>query len=591
MTRNSFLLGLFVFPMAAFSQGSQRANDCFFSVDFEGGIPLTWDVGAFVERQTPDGDPLGEFVPAWTVGDAAQANANGFFPVPNFPIGNHFLMANDDAAPCNCDMSDIAVTTSAIDLSGRTGVGLEFMYYNSDYVSAGDAVAMASSDGLLWDTVRVMSPSSDWVHAAVDLSAYDGSVTLFLRFRWSDGGAWASGFALDYICLRERLPVDVSVLDVRTHDYGVSPFNTLDRTLRYRMLPLEQAGPLTASVRLINRGTETATGVAASLTISQNGNEVYNLTDEPLGDLEPGATGEFAIGTDWTATEFGEVEVSITVVAGAGDDDPSDNAGIASMYMTGPGWNDGYGAMARDEGQPDGTLGGSLGFIAANRMEIINSGSTARGISALIGGGSTVGEYVRMILMDGNFAFIDTSFRHALTQEDLDAAALGEPLYLELSTQPQIFPSDLFVGIQHLGDNAAVNIVTSGNGPTGGSALMQGTLFDITWTTPIPMVRLHLEDYGVGIAETVVDMVSGMLAYPVPMDRTGTISFTMTAASPVELSVHDLTGRPCLKLGLGPLSVGTHKMDVDVSQVPTGAYVVQVRTTHGTVNGRIVVVH
>ena len=590
MTRNHVLLGLLLLPALTFAQGSHRANDCFFSVDFEGGIPLTWDVGAFVERRSPDGDPLGEFVPAWTIGNAAQANANGFFPVPDVPTGNHFLMANDDAAPCNCDMSDIAVTTAAIDLAGRSGVGLEFMYYNSDAVPGGDAVAEASTDGLLWDTIVVMPPSSGWVHTAVDLAAYDGSATLFLRFRWSDAGAWASGFALDDLCLRERFPYDVSILDVVLGDPSISPFHMGDRTLSYTKVPLEQVAPFTVSVVIANRGTMPVSITGVEVNVLFNGSQQVLVSQMPGGDLQPGVRDTVALSVDWVPTTVGVVSLEGGFSSLTPDNDPSDNSFTREFSITGPGWDNGYGAMARDEGHADGSMGGNMGFIASNRMEITNSGSTARGVSTLIGGGSTVGEYVRAILMDGNFAFIDTSFRHALTQEDLDAASMGEPLYLELSAQPEILPSDVFAGIQHLGDAGTVNIATSGNGPAGGSALMQGPLFDITWTTSVPMVRLHLEDYGVGIPETAVTQVSDLLAYPVPMDRTGTISFMMAAASRVEIGVYDLTGRCHLLMDLGTVGVGPQKRDVDASQLPNGAYVVQVRTAHGSAMGRIVVV-
>src|SRR5690606_159569 len=64
------------------AQGAAKAQACFFSEDFSNGLPAGWDIGPAVERQTADGTGLGEFVPAWIVGTASEANANGFFPVP-----------------------------------------------------------------------------------------------------------------------------------------------------------------------------------------------------------------------------------------------------------------------------------------------------------------------------------------------------------------------------------------------------------------------------------------------------------------------------------------------------------------------------
>src|SRR5437868_10025763 len=102
-TRALGTLLLLVIPAFAQAQGRPKAQACFFSANFEDGlIPAGWDIGPLVERQ----DSLGLFVPAWTVGTSSDANANGSFPVADIPTGNHFVMVNDDASPCDCAMAD-----------------------------------------------------------------------------------------------------------------------------------------------------------------------------------------------------------------------------------------------------------------------------------------------------------------------------------------------------------------------------------------------------------------------------------------------------------------------------------------------------
>src|SRR5690606_35337204 len=62
------------------SHAQSRAATCFFTNDFEHEDALNgWDLGPAVERRTPEGEGLGEFVPAWTTGTAADANAEGYF--------------------------------------------------------------------------------------------------------------------------------------------------------------------------------------------------------------------------------------------------------------------------------------------------------------------------------------------------------------------------------------------------------------------------------------------------------------------------------------------------------------------------------
>lgn len=102
-------------PLAALAfdcMAQPRAADCFFSADFDNNDALSgWTIGDSVETQAADGTLLGARAAAWTVGDASAANADGYFPVADQPIGNRFVMANDAASPCNCGMSDVALIT------------------------------------------------------------------------------------------------------------------------------------------------------------------------------------------------------------------------------------------------------------------------------------------------------------------------------------------------------------------------------------------------------------------------------------------------------------------------------------------------
>ena len=106
-------LALILAPCMALQVMAQpRAADCFFTADFEGEDPLQgWDLGALVERQDANNVGNGEFVAAWSVGNAATANAAGYFPVPDAPVGDLFARANDAASPCNCAMDAVSLTT------------------------------------------------------------------------------------------------------------------------------------------------------------------------------------------------------------------------------------------------------------------------------------------------------------------------------------------------------------------------------------------------------------------------------------------------------------------------------------------------
>lgn len=570
---------------AAWQQGHAQA--CFLSADFEDGtIPAGWTNSIVTVVST--GDPIN----AWTVGTAAQANANTFFPVVDMPIGNRFAMANDDAPPCDCTMDDVYLTTPELDLSSRTNVALESRVFHEMVLGGGEALIEASINGNDWTVLDTLDAiEGNWQNVFMDLSAFDGEALFQLRFHWSDGGNWASGFAVDDVCIRERNTTDLSVIAVHFGNDTASAFTLGDQEMRYAQLPLEQAGAIILSVEVLNRGTTTVQNIGANVAIDLDGAAQGTFTSATVIELAPGERGTLVIATGWSAIGTGIVHANVTTTQNGTDDDPSDNVGSASLRITGPSWDDGYSAMARDEGEVQGSKGSSLGFIAANRMEIVNEGSIAKGASAVVGVNSQVGEVIRMILMDGNFAFIDTTLRDTITQLDIDMAYGGAAIYLPFVSTPALAVGDYFVGFQRISGTGWVSVATSGNCPVGASAFMEGTTFDITWSTATPMVRLHLSDYGVGLAEIPSDTEVGLSVQPNPMDGSGRIVLRAATVGSTALHVFDAMGREVRSMRLGNIPKGTTCFDLDTSDLPSGTYTLQVVLPTGSQARRIVVAH
>jgi Secretion system C-terminal sorting domain len=574
---------LFLFlPFTVVAQGGEKAAACFWGNDFEGGIPLDWTITQ-VERQTPTGVGLGEFVPAFTIGTAQDANAGGFFPVRDAPIGNQFIMANDDAEPCNCNMSDVSLTTGSVDLTGKTGLALEFRAFHEMTLGAGDAIIEASTNGTDWNLLDTLDAvSGAWQDIFVALNDYDNAPFFQLRFRWSDGGSWSSGFAVDDICLRERVNTDVSVIDVQLHDISSDPFDGGADDMKYTRLPLEQARPLVASVVVMNRGLTTITNLGAQLTVLLNGSAQGTFGSAAVIEIAPGQQDTLLVETNWTASSTGEIQADATLTLSGIDDDGSDNTGSATMQITGPGWDDGYSALARDEGIVQGDMGTMANFILANRLEIVNSGSYARGISVVPGVASQAGEIVRAYLMDANLALVDTSFRDTLSQDEIDLGYGGGAIYYPLSATPELYPGDYFVGFQHLSATGQVSVATSGNCTIGSSVLLEGISFDLTWTTATPMVRLHLADFGVGMPTT--GTTPTIRLYPQPAGDHVTIEFGHDRGA--RLRILDTNGEVVLELApstMGRWSFGT-------SHLACGIYLVQAISERSTVTQRLVVV-
>ncbi|HRH37408.1 MAG TPA: hypothetical protein PK760_03635, partial [Flavobacteriales bacterium] len=550
------------------------AQSCFLSVDFEdGNFPSGWSnttVAVIGSTETTD---------AWRVGNADSANTNSYFPVADVPLGNKFIMANDDASPCDCDMADVYFTSPVVDLSGRTNVALECRVFHEMILGGGVALIEASTDGAAWATVDTIMPLlGHWRNVLVDLSAYVGASAFQLRYHWSDSSNWASGIAVDDICLYERLATDVRVVDVRLHPASSNPFLLDIADMRYTMLPLEQARPLVVSVIISNRGSNAVNGIDATATIQLAGNGQGSFTSSNTIALEPGARDTIDILTGWTANSVGLLEVSVDVPIGGSDGDPSDNTGTASMRITGPGWDDLYGAMALDDGHAQGAIGGNFYFIAANRMEITAEGSTAHGASAVLGATSNAGQPVRAILLDANLTFIDTSSRHILTDWDIQLSQGNGAIYLPFVHAPALSPGDYFVGMQHLADSGNVTVMTSGECVPGASAIISGSILDVDWLQATPMVRLHLSDYGVGVSEQVMPAHKPRI-FPNPADGTAFVTVEAGGDTRATIEIFDELGALVRSVPYVSTGPGAKTIPLDISDLPNAAYSVVVRSS------------
>ncbi len=559
------------------------AQGTFYSVNFETGTwPAGTDLGQDVERLDADGQGTGEFVPAWRIATAAEANAAGSFPVTDIPTGNRFAMANDDAAPCDCDMADVALTLSMPSFVGRNNVALQCRIFHEQTLGGGDALVEVNIAGGAWiqlATAPVLI--GEWQSFQVNLSAFDGLDDIRIRFRWSDEGNWSSGFAVDDIILTERFSKDLAVTAVSVGDPAANPFQTGDQRLAYTSIPLEQVAALTVSTEIQNKGTLVLNGFTISTSIVQNGNTVFTRDSILDQDLLPGERRTVVLSTGWMPSEPGALTITTTATIVGTDEDNDNNQAATSLLISGSGWDLGYSAMARDNGTEQGTIGGQEPFILGNRMELPASGSIVRGMSAYLTANSTVGENVRAMLMDANLAYVDTSLRHTLTQEDLDRAGLGEPIYLPFSGLLPLAAGDYYVCIQHLeGDVDSTGVVfvgLAGTSPAGAAINMRGAAFIVDYLRSTPMVRLHLEDYAVGINDLRVFDASDMQVFPVPMNTEGTLRFSLTQAGHTSLRILDLQGRLEAERNLGMLGSGQHSTLLNVSSLSQGVHILELQ--------------
>jgi hypothetical protein len=572
---------------------AQRATDCIAFYDFETIDQFNgWDIGPFVDAQTPEGEATGVIVAAWELGDAATANSNGYFPVPDIPSGNTFVQANDAADPCNCGMNDVNLTTPLFDLSDHVGMALEFRAFHEGTLGGGPALVEARNANDAWSLLDTITPlSGAWQTVRMDLSAFDGMSEVAIRFRWSDGGGWASGFAMDDMCLRARYANDLTVSSVQLGDPTIPAFSMFDQTLPYRQLPIEQFGGLSATIEVVNNGTANSQIDALDVDLLWNGTFAEGFSVDGPGQLGPGERATVPVTYSWAPTGAGRLTVVGKVPSDVPDDDESDNSASGTIEYTAAGWDAGYSAMTVDNDIVENNAGGTGNFVLANRMEIVNAGSAAHGASVLLATSSNEGEEIRAILMDANFTFVDTSARRTITQEDIERTYNGEALYLPFSMTPELPIGDHFVGIQHLetGDEGNVAIALGGPAPLGGSVLLEGLAFDLTYLTTAPFVRLHLADVGVGLAERNIPEVE-LSMHPSPADARIVLNVRVPENGMVRMEVCSVDGRVML-LESVPGASGGRTVHLDTSNWPSGPYHVRFGGERWHARGTFIVAH
>ena len=76
---------------------------------------------------------------------------------------------------------------------------------------------------------------------------------------------------------------------------------------------------------------------------------------------------------------------------------------------------------------------------------------------------------------------------------------------------------------------------------------------------------------------------SELTAYPNPSSGRTIVAFSVEAAGPVRLSLHDALGREVAVLVEGALAEGRHEAELDAGALPAGTYLVRLATAGGRV--------
>jgi hypothetical protein len=571
------------------SIGQSRAPSCFFTESFDAPtIPAGWDIGVPIEEQDVNGAGTGIFTDAWRIGTNATANTNGYFNVPDQPSGNRFIMANDDASPCNCDMAAVTLTGPAIDLSGRIGCVLEYRIFHEGGFGVGNPILEVSDNGgLNWTTLDTILPATGmWQEQFTDISVYDGSPDFRIRILWSDSGNWGGGIAIDDICLSERNNNDLTLMNLFTADVTENPFDPTIRSLQYSVLPLTQADELIIGAELMNRGLNTLTNVVATISITMGGG-IH--TTPAIASLAPGERQMVFVNTGWTPTGLGEVQLNATSSHDMLDDDPTDDNGSVSFTITGAGAANGFAQMGTDRGIQEFTLDNDSNEVGMGTLiETIGAGDMIYGIGVLLDSMTAPGTDIQGVLLDGSLQFLDSTNTVLIDPSHIQQSKIGNFMYLQLDSA-YVLTSDQDVYVMVYSTQAAstfLSVATSGTGPVGQNLFFDGT--DDTWEFPLitPMVRAYFSDpLIVSVQDGMPSATSDLVVFPSPADAVIYLQSNSVELKESEFHITDIHGR------MVHIEREASTRIIDVSNWNSGIYVATLRTSHGISSVRFVVAH
>ena len=187
------------------------------------------------------------------------------------PIGgpmSYELGTNKVAAIADCglmfnyDNSDVLTWTPAINLTGVNGAWLQYDSYFNKINSAGDTekatVEISVDSGATWSVLQDVPasiPAANFKTYYIDLAAYNNVPDIRIAFRYSDGGGWLQGWAIDNVQVFVPARKDLKLLSVTpidpllsyvtagyAYDHNVQVFNAGLDTIHSFSLNYIQAG-------------------------------------------------------------------------------------------------------------------------------------------------------------------------------------------------------------------------------------------------------------------------------------------------------------------------------------------------------------
>ncbi len=490
-----------------------------------------------------------------------EVNAEGDFLTGDFITDTTFTNPGDAGAE-----------VISLDSTFVGNYTLSFDFFHDANFGGGDATVQISTDnGVSWQILDTLTiDGSYWQSIVMPLYAYNGA-TASIRFQWTDGGSWASGFAVDNVIVQSALNNDMIMAKTIASDWNNATFGL--GFWEYSQVPVTQVSPVRATSVVYNGGFNDQPGVSVNYEVSFNGAAQATFSSDVLDVISLDKDTLSGVST-WTPSAVGTVAIASSVVSPNGDDNMGNNMGSAQIEIT----NDVY---ARDLGAAQAFVGPGTAYEYGNLFDIyanddfgaidvavnfatVDEGSLIQGkLYEFTGLDATTGE---PMLTDLGVSTIE----YAVTAADNNAA--GDANFIHLSFTEPIALEAGKVYLASIISDGAIRTPVSGNNDWVVSWLNDGT-----WgaTGGIPMIRLNSDEslvVDINVAENMNNGLSLSQNVPNPAVDMTTVNYSIANNESVNVIVRDITGRVVMNINEGVKSAGNHSIRLNVEELGAGIY-------------------
>lgn len=515
----------------------------------------------------------------WYTGDAAVANAGGYWPVP---AHTQFAMTNDDTN--NDILCDELLILPELNFSGQSNMIISFDAFHDQGYGSGDAIVKVSTDqGATWtDVFTLLVDAANWQTVVVNLSAYDGNTSVTLGIWWNDGGDctaagdnWGTGLAIDNIVV-ENAPSDEIAAN------WILPGDIVN-DYEYTMMPIGQARPLGMTMSIANNGSNNQSDVAFDYDITFGGNSV-STGSSAQSTVNSFSLDTISVSSTYTPAAVGTYTMTGTATMAATDANTSNNSATTSLEVTNSVW-------ARDYTTFDGAFYNISGHNGAGvkigHLFLVSTDQTFKAIQIGIAN-STAHEgqlvFGEVYYWDGSaWTYLEGTDDHTIN----NAVDGGSIIELCLTNPLDVTAGqEILVVAGHYG--GATDATDHVRFATAGVA-RQGTVlgFDGSGSAfqlispPAPVVRFSTTCVS-GVEETVSGVTVGQ-NYPNPFNGNTTVNYSLTNSDNVMIEITDLTGKVIAVMNEGVRAAGTHTVEINSANLAAGTYYYSVVTSNGRI--------